>query len=204
MVMKSLGKMALLAMAVTTFSFNSSAQAAPGDETAFGGKVSAVNKRDQTLTVGKRTFRVLPTTTIVKNGKSATGKEITVNEIKVGEEVGGQYKKSADGKLELLSLRVGSKALSEAKGGSKDVGATSEAGASFGGKVAKTDKSTQTLTIGKRTFQILPTTPITRNGTPASFDDVKAGEEVSGNYKKSAEGKMELLSLRIGGKAEKK
>jgi ribosomal protein S1 len=160
----------------------------------FSGKVTAVNRSANTVTVNRKTYNVLPTTQIVRLGRPAN-----IKDIKVGEELSGVYKNSSDGKMELLSLNLSGRAK-DATGGSKDTAETSEAGAAFSGKVAKADASSQTLTIGKRTFQALPTTQITRNGAPASFNDIKNGEQVSGNYKKSTEGKMELLSLRIGEK----
>lgn len=72
----------------------------------------------------------------------------------------------------------------------------------FGGKVTAVDKSAQTFTVGKRTFQVIATSRIMKEGKPATFEDIKDGEEVGGQYKKSAEGKLEVLSLRIGAKPE--
>jgi len=80
------------------------------DTAPFHGKISAVDMTAKTITVGERIFQVTSSTKIMKAGKPATLDEATV-----GEEVGGLYKKAEDGKLELLSLRLGPKPEKEAK-----------------------------------------------------------------------------------------
>lgn len=70
----------------------------------FNGKIVAVDVTAKTIKVATRTFQVTSATRISKNGKPATLEEATV-----GEQAGGQYIKAADGKLELVSLRVGAK-----------------------------------------------------------------------------------------------
>src|SRR5204862_6131863 len=67
------------------------------------------------------------------------------------------------------------------------------------GKVTATDNTAQTVNIGGQTFQVLPTTRITNLEKPASFNDIKDNQPVSGLYKLSAENKLELTSLDITG-----
>lgn len=70
----------------------------------FHGKISAVDKTAKTITVGERTFQVTATTKIQMAGKPAS-----LEDAKVGDQVGGQYREGEGGKLEALSLRVGPK-----------------------------------------------------------------------------------------------
>jgi len=70
----------------------------------FHGKVTAVDTKAMTLTVGKRTFQVTSDTKIFKDGEPAT-----LSEGVVGEPVRGLYKKTEDGKLEALSIHFGAK-----------------------------------------------------------------------------------------------
>lgn len=72
----------------------------------------------------------------------------------------------------------------------------------FHGKVDSIDKAAKSIKVGERTFVLLATTKINKAGKPATFDDIKAGEEVGGAYHDVA-GKLELMSLRIGPKPEK-
>ena len=80
------------------------------DMPPFRGKVSAIDKAAMTFTVGERTFQVTSDTKITKGGKPAA-----LQDAVVGEEVGGRYKKSADGKMVALSVRFGPKPASEDK-----------------------------------------------------------------------------------------
>ena len=68
------------------------------------------------------------------------------------------------------------------------------------GKIDAVDAAAKTITVGTRTFAVTSTTKITKDGKPAVFADAKVGEEVGGAYKTSAEGKLELTSLRVGPK----
>ena len=77
----------------------------------FHGKVTALDKTAKTVTVGKRVFHITSATRIVKNGKPAT-----LNDGAVGDEVGGSYTKSDDGKLTAKMLRFGPKPEGKAKG----------------------------------------------------------------------------------------
>jgi len=77
----------------------------------------------------------------------------------------------------------------------------------FHGKVSAIDKTAKTIALeGKeknRTFQITSSTKITKDGKPAIFDDVTAGESVGGRAKESQAGKWEVVTLNIGTKADK-
>lgn len=74
------------------------------DTIPFRGKVGAVDKAAMTFTVGARTFQVTSETKLMKGGKPCT-----LEDAAVGDEVGGSYKKSTDGKLVALSVRFGAK-----------------------------------------------------------------------------------------------
>jgi hypothetical protein len=76
----------------------------------FNGKISAIDTKAMTLTVGKRTFEITSETKITKDTLPAT-----LAEGVVGEPVGGAYKKGADGKLTATSIHFGSKSEGEKK-----------------------------------------------------------------------------------------
>jgi hypothetical protein len=70
----------------------------------FHGKIDSLDAAAKSIKVGTRVFLISDTTKITKSGKA-----ITIEEAKVGEEVGGAYRDGGAGKLELTSLRVGPK-----------------------------------------------------------------------------------------------
>lgn len=74
----------------------------------FHGKVAAVDTNAMTLAVGKRTFALTSETKITKDGKPAT-----LADGVVGENVGGAYKKSEDGKLNAITVNFGTKPKTE-------------------------------------------------------------------------------------------
>jgi hypothetical protein len=74
----------------------------------FHGKLKAVDAAGGTLSVGTRTFEINSETIIIKNGKPAT-----LADGVVGDETGGAYKKTADGKLVITKLRFGPKTADE-------------------------------------------------------------------------------------------
>src|SRR5258706_310600 len=82
--------------------------AAPKDAVPFGGKLAAVDKTAMTITLegkeSKRTFQITSSTKLAKAGKPAT-----LDDAVVGEQVGGRYRKTADGKFEAISVRFGPK-----------------------------------------------------------------------------------------------
>jgi hypothetical protein len=74
----------------------------------FHGKLKAVDAAGGTISVGTRTFEINSETIIIKNGKPAT-----LADGVVGDETGGAYKKTADGKLVITKLRFGAKTTDE-------------------------------------------------------------------------------------------
>ncbi len=82
----------------------------------FFGKINEIDQAAKTISIGKtkkKTIHITDKTKVKKDGKPAT-----LADAKVGDEVGGSYRESADGKLEAGSLRIGPKA--EATGKSAD------------------------------------------------------------------------------------
>jgi len=81
----------------------------------FNGKIDSVDKQAKTIKVGERVFHVTPTTRIIKDGKPAT-----LDNAKVGDEVGGAYREGEEKKLNLLSLRIGPKPAAPGAAPKKD------------------------------------------------------------------------------------
>ena len=73
----------------------------------------------------------------------------------------------------------------------------------FHGKVSAVDATAMTVAIAKRTFNVTSETKIMKEGKPAIFADIAVGEKITGQYKKDAAGKLDAVSIYIGGKAEK-
>ena len=71
-------------------------------------------------------------------------------------------------------------------------------GLPFHGKVASVDATAMTFSVGTLTIGITSTTKITKDGKPAVFADVTAGENVSGAYKKDDSGRLNATSVKIG------
>ena len=88
--------------------------------------------------------------------------------------------------------------------------AASEAGATkalpFHGKIASVDKAAKTFTLESkkgeaRTFMVTDALKPTKGEKePPAWDALAVGAEVSGTYKKNADGKLEVVSLKVGGK----
>ena len=77
------------------------------------------------------------------------------------------------------------------------------AGGPFTGHAVTVDKAAKTVKLSGKTgrvIQITATTKITKDGKPATLDDLKEGDEVSGGFKTTADGKLEATSLTIGPK----
>ena len=113
----------LLAIAVAGMTFTVKAEDKPAaekqekakkDSGPFRGKIASIDKSEKTITVGKRTFQITSTSKITKDGNAAT-----IDDVKEGEMVGGAFKKSADGKLEVTTLNVGQKPEAAAKKSAK-------------------------------------------------------------------------------------
>jgi hypothetical protein len=84
----------------------------------FSGKINEIDQAAKTINIGKtktRTIHITDKTKVMKDGKTAT-----LADAKVGDDVGGSYRESTDGKLEAASLRIGPKPAGEAKGKSKE------------------------------------------------------------------------------------
>ena len=80
------------------------AKAKKNNPIAFSGKVTAIDTNAMTLTVGKRTFEITPETKITKDGQPAT-----LADAMVGEKSGGAYKKDDGGKLNAMTINLGTK-----------------------------------------------------------------------------------------------
>ena len=83
-----------------------------------------------------------------------------------------------------------------------DAAKSKDARIPFKGSVGAVDRITMTIKVGERTFQVTSATRIIKAGKPATFSDATVGEECAGSYKKTADDKLELLSLRLGPKAD--
>jgi hypothetical protein len=68
------------------------------------GTIDAIDKSAKTIKVSDKTYQITSATKITKAGKPAT-----LDDAKVGDEVGLYYKKTDSGAMELISLRVGPK-----------------------------------------------------------------------------------------------
>jgi len=76
----------------------------------FHGKLVAVDKHAKTIKIGERSFQITSETKLSKAGKPAT-----LDDAVVGDEVGGNYQKNADGTLSAKLVRFGPKPEGEAK-----------------------------------------------------------------------------------------
>src|SRR5712672_2288568 len=82
----------------------------------FNGRVSAVDKAAKTVTLeGKEKVRVFQVTSETKIHKDK--KPATLDDVVVGDRVGGAYRENAEGKMELVSLNTG---LPQNKGKTKE------------------------------------------------------------------------------------
>lgn len=70
----------------------------------------------------------------------------------------------------------------------------------FHGALTAVDTNAMTLTVEKRTFDITSETIITKDDKPAVLADGVVGEKVRGAYKKNADGKLDAVTVRFGGK----
>jgi hypothetical protein len=74
----------------------------------FRGKITAIDKTAMTLSLaGKEKARVFVITAETKLFKDA--KPATLNDVAVGEDVGGRARITSDGKQEIITLRIGPK-----------------------------------------------------------------------------------------------
>jgi hypothetical protein len=192
--MKSVSKLSLLGLLALGLTASPLMAADERSEqgATFEGKISSFDKSAQTMVVDGQTYQLLPTTRVTKQDRTASSTDLAV-----GQQVDGTYKRSAEDKREVLVMDI-SKDAEKQVGGTRDQ-TTTMSGATFRGRVSRIDKSAQTLRVGDRTYQVLPTTTITRaSGGTATLADVKQDQRVSGTYKESSEGKMEIISMEIG------
>ncbi len=93
------------------------------------------------------------------------------------------------------------KGKEKGKPAEKGKGSEKAKGGGFTGKAVAVDKAAKTVKLSgekARVIQITATTKINKAGKPATLEDLKEGEDVSGGYKLSADGKMEATILNIG------
>jgi len=78
----------------------------------------------------------------------------------------------------------------------------------FHGMVSAVDQSTKTFTIASKTtsrvFKVTDKTAVTKAGNPATKADIVENQEVSGSYRKNADGTLEAKTVKIGPISEKK
>ena len=74
----------------------------------------------------------------------------------------------------------------------------------FRGTVSAIDVKAMTLTVETRTFAVTSDTKIIKDGKSATLADGVVGEQVSGAYKKTDDGKLNAISIHFGAKVEKK
>jgi hypothetical protein len=75
----------------------------------------------------------------------------------------------------------------------------------FHGKLDSVDQAAKSIKVGDRTFQVMTTTKITKDGAqPGTLGDAKVGEAVAGAFHQGDGGQYQLVSLRLGPKPEKK
>jgi hypothetical protein len=101
----------LMALAIAGLQLNLQAQETEGSSAKekaakadralpFHGTLKAVDKDAGTVTVGGRTFKLTPGTQFLQG---------TLEDAKIGEKVGGSYRKASDGTLTVNSIRFGEK-----------------------------------------------------------------------------------------------
>jgi len=72
----------------------------------------------------------------------------------------------------------------------------------FNGKVGAIDKTAKSIKVGERVFLVTSETRLMKAGKPATLDDAAVGEEVSGAYRRTDDGKLNLISVRFGPRPE--
>ncbi len=111
----------------------------------------------------------------------------------------------------LLGVPATSSAQDKEKGkekaAEKGKGDEKAKGGGFTGKAVTVDKAAKTVKLSgekARVIQIVAGTKISKDGKPATLEDLKEGDEVFGGYKMSADGKMEATVFGIGKPPAKK
>jgi hypothetical protein len=74
--------------------------------------------------------------------------------------------------------------------------------------VSAADQNAKTFTIAGKTtsraFKVTDKTAVTKAGNPATMADIVENQEVSGSYRKNADGTLEAKTVKIGPMSEKK
>jgi len=73
------------------------------------------------------------------------------------------------------------------------------------GKIASVDPAAKTVTMegeAKLTVAVTDSTKLKKGSGMATWDDLKVGEEVRGQYNKTADGKLEAVSIKVGPRSE--
>jgi hypothetical protein len=78
----------------------------------------------------------------------------------------------------------------------------------FHGMVSAIDQSAKSFTIAGKTaarvFKVTDKTAVTKAGNPATIADIVENQEVSGSYRKNADGTLEAKTVTIGPISERK
>jgi hypothetical protein len=78
-----------------------------------------------------------------------------------------------------------------------------KSGVPFHGKLKAVDNTAKTLSVGTLVIQVTSDTKITRKDKPATLEDGVVGENVSGRYVKTEDGKLNALTIHLGSKEPK-
>src|SRR5258706_13969470 len=73
----------------------------------------------------------------------------------------------------------------------------------FRGKLKAVDNTAKTISVGERTFRITSDSKIFKGDKPATLADAVVGEDVGGPYKKTEDGKLDVLMVHFGPKSER-
>jgi hypothetical protein len=73
----------------------------------------------------------------------------------------------------------------------------------FKGKLAAVNATAGTFTVGELNLNITSTTKISTNAVPATLADFKVGDNVTGAYKKTADGTLNATTLKLAAPKKK-
>src|ERR1035437_8174589 len=79
-------------------------------------------------------------------------------------------------------------------------GAKKQGALPFHGKVADVDKIAKTITVGTMKIEITYETRLNKAGKSAILDDVAKGDDVSGSYRKTDDGRLVGIAIDAGPK----
>jgi cellobiose-specific phosphotransferase system component IIB len=94
----------------------------------------------------------------------------------------------------------------KAKAEKKETNSKKPATTPFHGKLKAVDKTAKTISVGEHdlVIQVTSETKLSKNEKPAVLDDGVIGEDVSGAYKKTDDGKLHATMVTFGAKAGSK